>query len=145
MRKAVRAIVIRDNQLLVMHRNKFGKEYDTLPGGKVEASESLQDALVRELGEETGVRIANQQLVYIEHAGEPYGDQFIFLCDYVSGEPLLNPGSDEAAIHKLGKNLYTPGWVDLNELSQKPFVSERLKNKIIHALQEGWPVVPDEF
>ncbi len=145
MRKAVRAIVIKDSDLLVMHRNKFGKEYDTLPGGKVEAGESLEDALTRELGEETGVRIANQQLVYIEHAGEPYGDQFIFLCDYVSGEPKLNPGSDEAAIHELGKNLYEPGWMDINQLQQKPFVSEALKAKIIHSLQQGWPIVPEEF
>ena len=37
MRRASRGIVIKDNNLLVMHRNKFGTEYDTLPGGNVEA------------------------------------------------------------------------------------------------------------
>jgi ADP-ribose pyrophosphatase YjhB (NUDIX family) len=45
MRKAVRAIIIKDDKLLVMNRNKFGKVYDTLPGGNVEIGETLEQAL----------------------------------------------------------------------------------------------------
>lgn len=145
MRKAVRAIVLKDNKLLVMHRNKFGKEYDTLPGGRIERGESHAEALLRELSEETGVRVDNPRLIYIEHAGNPYGDQFIFLCDYISGEPALRADSDEEAINKLGENLYVPGWLNIKELPSRPFVSPELKNRIVKALQSGWPVVPEEF
>lgn len=145
MRKAVRAVVIYQDKLLVMHRNKFGTQYDTLPGGRVEPGESYEQALLRELDEETTVQVANQRLIFIEHAGDPYGDQYIFLCDYVSGQPQLKPGTDEAAIHKLGENLYVPSWIELRDLPNKPFVSERLKSKLLTALKTGWPVVPEEF
>ncbi len=145
MRRAVRAIVIYGDKLLVMHRNKFGKEYDTLPGGGVEPGESLGQALLREISEETMVSIDNPRLLFIEHAGDPYGDQYIFLCDYVSGEPALRPDADENAINKLGQNLYEPGWVRINELSAKPFVSEKLKSKILQAIKVGWPAIPEEF
>lgn len=54
-RKAVRAIIIKEGQLLIMHRNKFGQEYDTLPGGNIEVGETPEQALYRELEEETMV------------------------------------------------------------------------------------------
>ena len=107
-RQAVRAIVIKDNQLLVMHRNKFGTEYETLPGGGVELDESPVDALVRELAEETSVSVGDKRLVFIEEAGAPYGTQLVYLCQYVSGEPKLADDSEEALINKLGQNLYEP-------------------------------------
>lgn len=145
MRKAVRAIVVSSGQILVMHRNKFGKEYDTLPGGGVEAAESLSDALLREIYEETTIGIDNPRLVFIEHAGDMYGDQYIFVCDYLGGEPQLHSQSTEAKINSGGKNLYQPGWVSLADLPQKPFVSKQLKERILAALKDGWPTIPQEF
>lgn len=145
MRQAVRAIIIRDNKLLVMHRNKFGREYDTLPGGRVDKGESLNEALHRELSEETGIEISDQRLVYIEHAGDPYGDQYIFLCEYAGGEPKLRSDSDEEAINRLGDNLYQPGWSEVSRLAEQPFVSPRLKQRILQDLKNGWPAVPAEI
>lgn len=138
-RRAVRAIVIKDNQLLVMHRNKFGQEYDTLPGGGIDPGETGEQALLRELDEETGVVVAIDRLVFVEEAGDPYGTQYIYLCTYTSGEPALRPDSDEAHIQKLGKNLYTPGWLPLTALPDAPFVSEQLKQAILQALGGKFP------
>lgn len=145
MRRAVRAIVILDNKLLVMHRNKFGVEYDTLPGGGVDVGEALEQALVRELQEETQVVVSEPRLVFIEHAGDPYGDQYIYLCNYVSGEPELSADSDEAAIDKLGKNLYQPAWLEVSELVERSFVSPKLKQHLLHAFVNGWPETVLEF
>jgi 8-oxo-dGTP diphosphatase len=57
MRKPIRAvaILIKDSQILLMWRNKEGKEYWTFPGGGVEGDEKYEDAVIRELGEETTV------------------------------------------------------------------------------------------
>ena len=145
MRRAVRAIIIRDDQLLVMHRNKFGTEYDTLPGGNIEMGESPEQALCREVEEETQVKFENPRLVILEHAGDPYGDQYIFLCEYISGEPELHPDAEERHINALGKNLYHPGWVPLADLPHKPFMSEKLKQQILECITHGWPAVPVEF
>lgn len=145
MRRAVRAIIIRDDQLLVMHRNKFGTEYDTLPGGNIELGESPEQALYREVLEETQVSFKSPRLVILEHAGDPYGDQYIFLCEYVSGEPELHPDAEERRINALGRNLYKPSWVSLAELPEKPLVSQKLKEQLLHCHQNGWPTVPVEI
>lgn len=145
MRRAVRAIIIKDGQLLVMHRNKFGKEYDTLPGGNVELDEQPEQALARELMEEAQLEFANPRLVFLEQAGEPYGQQYIYLCDYVSGEPMLQPGSEEDVISKMGHNLYKTMWIKLSDLPAKPFLSEALKQAILQHNQRGWPDKPLEI
>ena len=89
-RRAVRAIIIRDGNLLVMHRNKFGKQYYTLPGGNIEMGETPEQAVFRELHEETMVTVANPILKFVEEAGDPYGTQYVFHCEYISGDPRLH-------------------------------------------------------
>ncbi len=143
-RTSARTIVIRDNKLLVMRRNKFGTEYVTLPGGKVEIGETPEKTAVREAYEETMIEVANPRLVFIDHA-DFYGDQMVFLCDYVSGEPKIAPGTHEEAINKLGKNLYKPDWLELSELPNVPFLSAELQQAIIRATTTGWSDHIEEF
>ncbi|MCA9331968.1 NUDIX domain-containing protein [Candidatus Saccharibacteria bacterium] len=143
-RTSARTIVIRDNKLLVMRRNKFGTEYVTLPGGKVEIGETPEKTAVREAYEETMIEVANPRLVFIDHA-DFYGDQMVFLCDYVSGEPKIAPGTHEEAINKLGKNLYKPDWLELSELPNVPFLSAELQQAIIRVTTTGWSDHIEEF
>lgn len=140
MRKAVRAIVIKDNQLLVIKRNKFGKEYYTLPGGGIDPGETAEQALLRELREETNVTVDGLRPVFVEEAGNPFGTQYIFLCDYIDGEPVLSPDSEEAKIHALGFNLYTPEWLPLSHLTKVQFMSPKLRDAIVRSLLEGFPL-----
>jgi ADP-ribose pyrophosphatase YjhB (NUDIX family) len=145
MRRAVRAIIIKDDSLLVMQRNKFGTVYDTLPGGNIEVGETPEQALYREVEEETMVQFKNPKLVFIEHSDAIYGDQYVFLCEYVSGEPQLHPDAEEQHINKLGKNLYQPAWLDLDKLPDAPFLSDKLQQKIIECHRGGWPEKVQEF
>lgn len=142
MRKAVRAVVVKDDALLLMHRNKFGEEYYTLIGGGIGVGETPEQALMREVHEESSLSVANPRLVYVEKAGDPYGDQFIFLCDYSSGEVTLPAESTEAKIHALGANLYEPVWLPIKKLAEVSFVSEALKRTLVKALTQGFPSQP---
>jgi ADP-ribose pyrophosphatase YjhB (NUDIX family) len=142
MRRASRAIIVKDDQLLVTKRNKFGQEYYILVGGGLDMGETELQALYRELQEESGVEIANPRLVFTENAGDMYGIQNIFLCDYVSGEPMLDPKSTEALISAGGKNTYEPMWLSLEELKTVPFRSERLRQAVLNGLQNGFPEQP---
>jgi 8-oxo-dGTP diphosphatase len=143
MRKAVRAVVVKNDALLVMHRNKFGEDYYTLIGGGIGIGETPEQTLVRELLDEASLKIANPRLVYVEEAGDPYGNQYIYLCDYVSGDVALSTESVEAKIHALGANLYEPVWLPIAKLAEVPFVSESLKQTLINAFTQGFPSQPN--
>lgn len=145
MRKASRAIIINGDQLLVMHRNKFGKEYYTLVGGNVEVGETPEQALVREVQDETSLDITEYRQVCIEDSGSIYGTQYIYLCEYPGGDIALNPTSDEAHINKLGKNLYEPMWLPLAKLSEVTFVTPRLRDFILDSIKQGFPKTPRQL
>lgn len=141
MKQAVRAVIVRDDKLLVMHRNKFGEQYYTLVGGGVDTGEQPEQSLYRELAEETGLRAVNPRLLFIEDAGDFYGVQYVYLCDYAGGEITMHPQADEAHLNAMGQNVYTPMWLPIQDLPAAPFVSEPLKQRLIEGLRDGWPDV----
>jgi len=56
-RVRVAAIIIRDGEILLVRHLKHGKTYWLLPGGGVDYGETLAEALVREIKEETNLDI----------------------------------------------------------------------------------------
>lgn len=139
MKKYSRAIVVKDGKLLVMERHKMGQHYFTLLGGKVEYNETPEESAIREVMEESTIKIASPRLVFIEDAEAPYGEQHVFVCDYISGEPQLPADSEEAYWTIPDKNTYNPKWIDLTELNKLPFVSALLKEALIMAFEHGYP------
>ena len=62
--KSVAAVVIRDGKVLLgRHTYGDGKGYLILPGGYMNLGESVEDAVVRETQEETGVLVRPTGLV----------------------------------------------------------------------------------
>ena len=66
-RNSVRGIIIRDNQIAMIHSRRF--DYYKVPGGGIENNETHYGALYRELIEETG-------MVVDENTIKPYGTIF---------------------------------------------------------------------
>ncbi|NAX49418.1 NUDIX domain-containing protein [Photobacterium halotolerans] len=97
---AVLAVTYKDDQLiLVQRKNEPQKGGWGFPGGSVWPGESLRDAAVRELKEETSVSAVAEQLLEVVEVNEFDGDNchhhFILvpvLCRYVEGD--LQPGDD---------------------------------------------------
>ncbi len=142
MRKAARAIIVHHQNLLVMKRNKFGQEYYALPGGGIETGETADQAVLREIKEETNLTVANPRLVYIEEANDLYGPQYIFVCDYQDGDIKLQPDSIEAQLNKEGKNLFQPMWLPISKLASLPFQSQGLHQELLKGLRDGFPDAP---
>jgi len=93
---AVGAIVIRDNHLLMVRRaQEPARGLWSVPGGKVERSEYLSDALRREVREETGLEIDVGELAgFFEVIGD---DNHYVIMDFLStysGSDVPRPGDD---------------------------------------------------
>lgn len=140
--KAVRAIILNGDTLLAMRRHKYGDLYYALIGGWVEPGEEHEAALKRELHEETGLEVGSCRLVFIEDAGELYGEQYIYLCEYLGGDPVLNPASDEVALSASGDNTYEPLWLPIDDVSKVKFRSSSVRDAVLEGIQNGFPETP---
>ena len=82
------AVVRRGDQVLLIKRHYFGRDYAVLPGGSVEPGESFAEAAVRELHEESTLRArVLEQLLTGEHNGR---EARYFLMTDVTGDPCLS-------------------------------------------------------
>ena len=140
MEVSVRAVVIRGNKLLVMGRNNGGVKYVSLPGGTVEEGETNEQAVIREVKEETLIEIKNPRLIITEDEGEKADKQYmIYLCKYVKGEPELDPASPEYMLNAQGNNLYTPYWLSVEDLPASGLLPKQLKDLLANFIKNGFP------
>jgi nucleoside triphosphatase len=107
----VGALVVHSNgKVLMVTSNKWGNKY-TVPGGHIELGERAEDAIKREVKEETGLDAEPVKLLLIQQAIYPEDyyrhEHFIFMdyvCDAKSSQVILD-----------GKELQTYAWVDPKE------------------------------
>lgn len=140
---AARAIIIEDGKLLVMHRNKYGSQYYTLVGGRVNDSETLEQGLKREVKEETGLDVVDSRLVFIEEHPEPYDHQYSFVCRIAPHrEAAIQDWAEEAFMNKLDMNIHKPLWVDVKSFAGLQFRTPQLQAAVVRALKDGFPDKP---
>src|SRR5689334_14488997 len=101
------ALIIRDGKILLIHRKKKGDEYWVLVGGGVEIGETVEQALVREVREETGLEVKTFDLLRV-HEDEKVIHS-LFCCSVEGGEPILGgPEKEEMS----DSNWYNLEWID---------------------------------
>ncbi|ENN96383.1 NUDIX hydrolase [Methanocaldococcus villosus KIN24-T80] len=94
---AVDGIVVKDNKILLIKRkNDPFKGYYALPGGFVECGETVENAIIREVREETGLEVEVKRLfgVYSSPNRDPRGHviSIVFILEIVGGK--LKAGDD---------------------------------------------------
>ena len=116
-RQTARAIIIQDEKILVFERwrrDSSGENlhYYSIPGGGIEAGETPELAVKRELMEEMGVVIAIDKLLFRQTTKTR--QQYYFACTITSGTPIFQSDSPEALSLK-DNNTYLATWVSLDK------------------------------
>lgn len=115
----------------MVRHEKNSRSYWLLPGGGVEAGETLEQALCRELREEANVDIQSGGLVFVNDSIAPDGSRHIvqctFLADIIAGE--VSVGEDERVVEVR--------FVSHDELATLE-IHPPLKSELLRGLEEGF-------
>lgn len=84
-------VLIEDGQILIVKQDISSTRGWSLPGGKIEPGESLEQTVIREVFEETGLQTRVLKLLYVVDKPEenPGLVHITFLLERVSGEIQL--------------------------------------------------------
>lgn len=109
----VLCLLHKDNQYLLQDRVKADWKGYTLPGGHIEPGESIVDAVVREMKEETGLTVLNPKLCGVKQFPIKDGRYLVFLfhADQFHGDII---SSEEGSMH----------WVKKEDLDKVNLVSD---------------------
>lgn len=147
--KAAYGIVLKDNRILLTERRDV--PVWVLPGGGVEAGETAEIAVIREVLEETGInaKVARHALHLrpVNRLGHPTD---VFICEALSGTLTL---TDEVRslgwydLDKLPKELFFPHrkWIE-EAIASQGLVERDLseityKNLLLYFLRRPWQVL----
>jgi colanic acid biosynthesis protein WcaH len=107
---SVEAVITINGKMLFLKRNNEPVKGEWwFPGGRIHKNESLQDALYREIKEETGLEIVEHKLVNVYSRVFPqrHDITIVYLCKCKDAKITLNPEHAEyALIEKAPENLH---------------------------------------
>ena len=106
---AMMALVWRGRELLLARAPHFTPGMYSALAGFVEAGESLEECVLREVAEEVGVQVKNLRYYGSQSWPFPHSLMVAYTAEWVSGEIVPQPGEIEAA-----------GWFDIDDLPGIP-------------------------
>jgi ADP-ribose pyrophosphatase YjhB (NUDIX family) len=127
----VAPIIVQDEQILLVRHEKNGAAYWLLPGGGVDYGESVGDALIREVKEETNLDVELGELVLVNDSIPPDRHRHVvnlyFTANVTGG--TLRMGTDW--------NLAEVKWVPFEQVSSLTFYPD-IREALLPALQHGF-------
>ncbi|MFH1546870.1 MAG: NUDIX domain-containing protein [bacterium] len=133
MKKRARGILVCNGRVLVVKISKKKGNYFTLPGGHSRKDESLEDTCVREINEETGLKVEVEKQIL--KTDETNHSTYYFLC---SVEDINDTAKDDEGfpvVRVLGEELgrkkkYEVMWLKSEDLKDIAIYPREILSKI---------------
>ncbi len=106
---AVIVAIINEDKILLARANRFSSNFYSVIAGFVEPGESMEDCVIREVKEETGIEVKN--IRYFGSQPWPFPDSLMagFIADYAGGEIRID-----------NKEILDAGWYKADQFPQIP-------------------------
>jgi 8-oxo-dGTP diphosphatase len=129
-------VLLQDDRIALIERQRLGFHYFTFPGGHVEPGELPEQAAIREAREELGLDVSIQRLLAeIWWHDRP---QYYYLAEIVGG--LFGTGTGEEMHNALPeRGTYHPVWSPVAGLPALTVFPHALAEMIVKARSAGWP------
>jgi 8-oxo-dGTP diphosphatase len=143
MRIRAGVVLVEDDKVALIERFRGGNHYYVFPGGGVDEGETIEEAAIREMEEETGLRVT----VGCKLAEIYFGlsTQHYFLAERVGGEYGSGTGEEftDADPDDPTEGIYVPIWMPIEELSEHEKVYPAdIKELVLQSRSAGWPEEP---
>ncbi len=129
----VRAIIIKDNKIILIKRVRPNETYWVFPGGGVDSGETKENALAREIKEELGLDIEVKELFLKRQSDKPGMEgimEYFFSADIIGGEL----GSGDGPEYQSGTNYegnYKIDLIDIGDLDQINLKPKEAKDLVL--------------
>jgi 8-oxo-dGTP pyrophosphatase MutT (NUDIX family) len=143
MRVRAGVVLIEDDKVALIERFRNGTHYYVFPGGGMEEGETPQETAIREMEEETGLRVTVKQKLAEIYFGLSY--QMYYLVERVGGEFGTGTGEEytDADPDNRAQGSYAPTWMSLAELPEHENVYPTdIAELVLKSVNTGWPDEP---
>jgi 8-oxo-dGTP diphosphatase len=143
MRVRAGVVLIENGNVALIERHRAGRHYYVFPGGGVDTGETPEQATIREMEEETGLRVTIRRKLAEVHFGP--SEQLYYLVDRIDGEFGTGTGVEftDSDPDDPTEGIYIPVWMPVDELRQHENVYPLdVAGLVVAAESFGWPAEP---
>ncbi len=132
-----RAIIVRNNYIALIKRQREGRVYYVIPGGGREPGETPEQTAIRESLEELGLNVSIDRLLakVIYHGRE----QYYFSARVIGGHFGTGNGPEMIGKYPPERGTYTPVWILLKQVENIDLFPPSIAHLISLSAKTGWP------